>query len=188
MADSIFQVISDFYELKNLVLGSITIDVARKFDICFGKFREALDKPGAQINNDGSSTPENKELSEKMKLFEKIRQESIDKLSVLFDAKLTEILEQFFKQSDVATKIKHLVNAQTQETLIYPTYEANQEIGKIFKDDLENLHKEISESLKQKESHLSSLNETLKELPTKCKSDQVILLKVSLFSLKFITL
>lgn len=183
MADSIFHVLSDFYELKNLVLGLITVDVARKFDICFGKFREALDKPSAENNqNDNTNLPENKELSEKIKRYEAIRQESIDNLSVLFDAKLTEILEKFFKQEDVATKIKHLVNARTQEALIYPTYEANQEIVKMFKDDLETLHKEVSESFKNKESHLSALNETLKELPNKCKSDQIILLKVSWFS------
>lgn len=176
------QVISDFYEIKDIVFEAITGEVARKLDTCFAKFREAIDKQSVENKENGNTNQlENKVKTEQMKRFEEFCQENTKKLSGLFDSKLTEIIEKFFQQDAVAAKIKHLVNVQTQEALIYPTIEANQEVEKVIANDLENFHKEVKESLKIKESQLNTLNETLKERTIKCSSEQVILMKVSLF-------
>lgn len=183
MTNSMYiQVISDFYEMKDMMLETITGLEDRKFDTCFAKFRESIDKQNVEDKENGNTNqPENKVSSEKMKKFEAFRQECVQKLSCLFNSKLTEMIEKYFQQDAVAAKIKHIVNAQTQEALISPTVEASQESEKVFANDLKNFHKDVQESLKTKESQLNTLNETVKEGAIKCSSERVILMKVSLF-------
>ena len=94
------EVITSFYEFKNIILHLLTEKLASKFDTCLKSFRQSLKKDQECNPTTDNGHPQNDSL----KRFDTIREETMHDLSALIDSKLTHILEQFLNQDKVAKR------------------------------------------------------------------------------------